>query len=322
MHKTSPRRGRQRPGARDAAQEGRRADRSAPPSTHAPDKPPAGLRADLPADPDACPALDPAFHETLDAALRGAGIALAPSVRAAIEAQARLLLAWTGAINLTAIRAPAGVALDHVADALAALPLLRRLGLRDGPAVLDIGSGGGYPGLPLGLALPAGRLALVESIGKKARFLRVAAAAAAAAMAANGGVAPHIAVFAERAEALGGRPEHRGRWDIVTVRAVGDLGTLAELGLPLLRPGGWLVAWKRDAGRGALAAESAAAEPAIARLGGALVAIEGVAVPGLEDHRLVLLRRGAARVAPATRPPTRPPRPVARRRGGAAGDAC
>jgi 16S rRNA (guanine527-N7)-methyltransferase len=293
--------------ARRAAQEGRRAGRSAPPSTH--------LRAELPTDPDACPRLDPAFHRSLDVALDGAGIVLDPGVRAGLEAHARLLLAWSGAINLTAIRTPDGVALQHVADALAALPLLRRLGLPPRPAVLDLGSGSGYPGLPLGLALPAGRLALVDAIGKKARFLRVVAAAAAAATTARGGRAPRIDVFAERAEELAGSAEHRARWDVVTARAVGDLRELAELSLPLLRPGGWLVAWKRDAGDGKLAAELAAAEAALALLGGVVAARESVGVPGLEDHRLIAVRCAA---------PTsgRFPRPVVERRRRAPGAAC
>jgi 16S rRNA (guanine527-N7)-methyltransferase len=292
--------------ARGTAHEGRRAWPGTPPSTHA--------RAELPIDPAACPALEPAFHEALDEALGSAGIVLDAAARAGIEAQARLLVVWTAAINLTAIRTSRGVALEHVADALAALPLLRGLGLPEGPAILDLGSGGGYPGLPLGLALPAGRLALVDSIGKKARFLRVAAAAAEAAAIANGGRAPRVDVFAVRAEALGAAAEHRGRWDLVTARAVGELRVLVELALPLLRRGGWLVAWKRDAGDGALAAEIAAAETSLARLGGVITAPQRVGVAGLEDHRLIGIRRAAA--APGRTPPHGGGRP--RRASGAA----
>jgi len=290
--------------ARRAAQEGRRAGRSAPPSTH--------VRIELPIDVDACPPLDDAFHRALDAALVGSGMTIGSDVRAGLEAHARLLLAWSAAINLTAIRSPAGVALEHVADALAALPLLRRLGLPARPAVLDLGSGGGYPGLPVGLALPAGRLALVDSIGKKARFLRVAAAAAASAMTARGGHAPQIDVLAVRAEALAGSAEHRARWDVVTARAVGDLRELAELSLPLIRPGGWLVAWKRDGGDGKLAVELAAAEAALAVLGGVITGVEPVGVPGLEDHRLVSLRRTAPKLGRSPRSDDGPRRRAAR----------
>ncbi|MFI5254663.1 MAG: RsmG family class I SAM-dependent methyltransferase, partial [Candidatus Limnocylindrales bacterium] len=108
---------------------------------------------------------------------------------------------------------------------------------------------------------------------------------------AAGGQPPQVEVIAGRAETLAGRPEHRAGWDVVTVRAVADLGRLAELGLPLLRPGGWLVAWKRDAGDGALAAEERSAEAGLRRLGGAIAVHETVAVPGLADHCLVAIRR-------------------------------
>jgi 16S rRNA (guanine527-N7)-methyltransferase len=290
--------------ARGTAQEGRPAGGCAPPSTHA--------RAPLPVFAADCPALEPAFGEALDAALAGAGIVLDAAARAGIEAQARLLMAWTAAINLTAIRTPGGVALEHVADSLAALPLLRGLDLPDRPAVLDLGSGGGYPGLPLGLVLPAGRLALLDSIGKKARFLRVAADAAAAALTSGGREPPRIDVLALRAETMAADPDQLRRWDLVTARAVGQLRVLAELALPLLRPGGWLVAWKRDAGDGALSAELATASATLTRLGGAVVVEERTGVAGLEDHRLIAVQRHAQprpnwAARPAAGRPRRPP---------------
>src|SRR6185295_6018856 len=88
--------------------------------------------------------------------------------RAAIGDHVRLLLAWTAAINLTAIRDPVAAAREHVLDSLAALPLLRARGT---PDLLDLGSGGGFPGVPLAIGLPRARTVLVESVGKKATFL-------------------------------------------------------------------------------------------------------------------------------------------------------
>ena len=102
---------------------------------------------------------------------------------------------------------------------------------------LDLGSGGGYPGLPLALALPAERALLVDSIAKKAAFLEVAVAAA--------GVAGRVEIAAARAESLAADRRHRERWPAVTVRAVASLAELVELAFPLLAPGGVLVAWKR-----------------------------------------------------------------------------
>ena len=103
-----------------------------------------------------------------------AGGDLPAAARAAIDDHVRLLLAWNEAINLSGIRAPEMVAREHVLDSLTALRLLRRAGIAE---FVDLGSGGGYPGLPLAIALPARRALLVESIGKKARFLEVAVAA-------------------------------------------------------------------------------------------------------------------------------------------------
>ena len=94
----------------------------------------------------------------------------------------------------------------------------------------------GFPGLPLAIALPARCAALVDSIGKKAAFLKVAAAAAANVV--------QVDVLAERAEDLAQEYDQREAWDIVTARAVGTLAEVAELGLPLARQGGVVVAWK------------------------------------------------------------------------------
>jgi 16S rRNA (guanine527-N7)-methyltransferase len=101
----------------------------------------------------------------LDATLLELGLSIDATVRRAIDDHVRLLLRWTEAINLTAIRDPAEAARLHVADSLAAVPVLRA---RSIDRFLDLGSGGGFPGLPLALALPAARAVLVESVGKKA----------------------------------------------------------------------------------------------------------------------------------------------------------
>lgn len=247
-------------------------------------------RAPLPTDPAACPPLDPAFAAGLDDALASLAMELTSGQRAGIEAHVRLLLAWNAAINLTAIRRPAAIALEHIADALTAVALARAADLGARPAVLDLGSGAGYPGLPLGLVLPAGRLTLVDSVGKKARFLEVAGNAAVQAMAATGEVVPELTVAAERAEALARDSGQRGCHDLVTARAVGPLSELIELGLPLLRPGGRLVAWKRTAGPKDLDEELAEAKRMLPVLGGVLDGIEVVRVRGLEDHRLVVVR--------------------------------
>jgi 16S rRNA (guanine527-N7)-methyltransferase len=222
-----------------------------------------------------------------------AGTDLPADARAAIDDHVRLLLAWNAAINLSGIRAPETIAREHVLDSLTALPLLRRAGIVE---FVDLGSGGGYPGLPLAIALPARRALLVESIGKKARFLDMAVAAL--------GLADRVTVASARAEAIAAEPRHRGNWQAVVSRAVADLTELAELGLPLLAVGGLLVAWKRRP----MEEELSRAERAVRQLGGHVVACEAVAVPGLEDHVLAVVEKVAFT------PPEFPRDPAARRR--------
>ena len=196
--------------------------------------------------------------------------------RDAIDSHVRLLLAWTTAMNLTAIREPAEVARLHVLDSLAVVPHLRPFGTR---RVLDLGSGGGYPGLPVAVALDADRALLVDAVGKKVRFLRTVIEATR--------LGTRFAAEAVRAEALAHDPRDRGAWPLVTARAVSSLAELVELALPLVAPGGRLVAWKRLP----LDDELRAAAPALAALRAGPVEVVDTGVPGLATHRLVIVPR-------------------------------
>ena len=201
-----------------------------------------------------------------------------PDARSVIAGHVRLLLAWNEAINLTAIRDPAAIAIRHVVDSLTAVRALqqRRVGRVDVSGFVDLGSGGGFPGIPLAAVLPFMRAVLVDSVGKKAAFLAAAVEAT--------GLGARVAVATERAEVLARDPRHRERWPAVTARAVGALDELAELAFPLLVPGGVLVAWKR----GDIDDEIAAARRALAGLGGGRIEVLPVSATGLLDHRLVV----------------------------------
>jgi 16S rRNA (guanine527-N7)-methyltransferase len=245
-------------------------------------------RAPLPADPSRCPPLPPDAQAALADGLAAMGLGDLPSPAVtALADHLRLLLAWTGAVNLTAIRDPRAAVAAHVLDALAALPLLREYGVR---ALLDLGSGGGYPGLPLAIALPTERALLVDSIGKKARFLATAVTGL--------GLADRVEVAAERAETLAADPRHRGRWPAVTARAVAALPELVELAFPLLAPGGLLVAWKRSE----IGEERLRAMPALAALGGGTLDVLQVAPPVPAGHVLVVCRKTGRTPASWPRP--------------------
>ncbi len=233
-------------------------------------------REPLPSRVEDTPALPATYRDALERGLQALPLTLSPVAREAIDGHARLLLAWTTAINLTAIRDPAAVATGHVLDSLAAVPLVERRGVDRG---LDLGSGGGYPGLPLAAALPDIAVTLVEPIGKKARFLETVVGAT--------GLADRVTVHQARAETLAASPEHRGRWPLVTARAVASLPELVELAFPLLAPGGALLAWKRAD----LDAELTAGRRAAVGLGGGRLTVVDPAVPGLAEHRLVVAVR-------------------------------
>ena len=222
---------------------------------------------------------------------------LPADAREAIDAHVRLLLAWTVAINLTAIRDPAEVARLHVLDSLAAVPHLAATRRRRGCSTSARAAA--FPGLPLAAALGADRALLVDSVGKKVRFLRTVSRRP-----ASSAGSPRRRSGPRRSRATRGTAR---RWPAVTARAVTSLAELVELGLPLLAPGGVLVAWKRGprrrrAGRRGRGAPGAAGRPGRGRAGG---------VPGLEGHCLVIVPRGGAHRRPL---PARP--------GGAAAPAA
>ena len=285
-----------------------RASRPSPP----PSRPP------LPRDVEGLPELGDAFWRLLDGGLAALPLELAPGARAAIDRHARLLLAWNQSINLTALRTAEQVARLHVLDGLAAQPtcrqLLERAGVEAGAArILDLGSGGGYPGLPVAITLGGGHCALVDSVRKKADFLAVAAAAVEGALRAAGEPVPQFTVLAERAEDLADEPDQREGWHLVLARAVGSLAEVAELALPLLRIGGHLVAWKRSTAREdgtGLADELRAARRVIQAAGGSrprVVRAPSAEALGLAGHVLVIV--------PKVRPtPDRYPRPPGERR--------
>jgi 16S rRNA (guanine527-N7)-methyltransferase len=140
---------------------------------------------------------------------------------------ADMVLDWNKRVNLTRIVEPAEVERLHIADSLAFLP---HVGALDAP-IVDIGSGAGYPGIPVAVVTGL-RVCLCESVGKKAAFLEEAVAA----------LAIDAEVFGGRAERYA--DEHREGAGTVLARAVSSLPSLVELAAPLLRSGGRLIALK------------------------------------------------------------------------------
>lgn len=143
-----------------------------------------------------------------------------------------LLIDWNARMNLTAITEPKDVAKKHFYDSLAALPYLK-----DGAKVADVGTGAGFPAIPLLIMNPTLRFTLVDSLQKRLTFLEEVLKTLG--LSAN--------IVHARAEDFGRDQSARGQFDAVTSRAVASLPVLLELTVPLLRVGGKVYCYKGDA---------------------------------------------------------------------------
>ncbi|HEY1294493.1 MAG TPA: 16S rRNA (guanine(527)-N(7))-methyltransferase RsmG [Chloroflexota bacterium] len=176
----------------------------------------------------------PEFESSLVDAAARLGIRLSDGQLARLDQLGAALRDGNRRVNLTRIIDPRAIEIRHFLDSLsAAVPLLDRLQAGEALRLVDVGSGGGMPGLPLKIAFPALRVTLVESVNKKAAFLRETVA--------DLGLAD-VSVVAERAEVAARLDDHRDVYDWATARALGSLPVVVELCAPFLAPGGLLVA--------------------------------------------------------------------------------
>ncbi len=202
------------------------------------------------------------------------GLRLTPSQLEQFVAYEALLLEWNEHISLTAIRQPRQIRVRHFLDSLSCAAATGPLNNR---SLIDIGSGAGFPGLPLKIAFPDLQLTMVESTEKKARFLELVKEE----LGLTG-----VAIIADRAEVVGHSPDHREKFDWAAARAVADLRVLVELCLPLVRVGGYMLAQKGENAE----VETAAAATAITTLGGGEAALTPIRLPETEQtHTLIVI---------------------------------
>jgi 16S rRNA (guanine527-N7)-methyltransferase len=183
------------------------------------------------------------------------------------------LLEWNEKFNLTAIRKPEEIRSKHFLDSLTCLQ-----GFKEPKPVrmIDIGTGAGFPGIPLKIAYPHLRLTLVESVGKKADFCRHMVDLL---------QLEKVDVLQARAEDLGQTASHREAYDLAVARAVAALPVLVEYLLPLVKVGGRMIAQKGESAP----AEVHAAEHAVRMLGGRILQLKPIVLPGVADERFLIL---------------------------------
>lgn len=212
----------------------------------------------------------------------------------------RLLREWNEKFNLTAILDDQGIAIKHVLDSLTLLPYLDRVQASsptDELTMIDVGSGAGFPGIPLKIMRPDLKILLLDSMVKRIRFLDEVIAD----LKLQG-----ISTWHGRAEDGARDANLREKFQVATARAVAPLPALCEYCLPFVRLGGTFLAMKGPAGR-----ESQEARRAIQLLGGELVAVDEFILPGTDIKRTIIT---IGKIAPtpaayprqAGKPETRP----------------
>jgi 16S rRNA (guanine527-N7)-methyltransferase len=199
-----------------------------------------------------------------------AGVSLPPGVRDKLARYLALLAEWNRTYNLTAIREPERMVTHHVLDALAVLPHLGDETAHPGLRLLDVGSGGGVPAIPLAIARPAWRVVALDSSHKKGAFLQQAVIEL---------PLPNVEVVVARVEDY----TPPAPFDVVISRAFSDLATFVESSARHLADGGRLVAMK-----GVYPDEEIAQLPPAFRV----VAAPALTVPGLDAERhLIVMER-------------------------------
>lgn len=191
-----------------------------------------------------------------------------------------LLVEWNKVMNLTAITEEADVVTKHFTDSLA---LVKAVEMRElemgGLSVMDVGTGAGFPGIPLKIAFPQLQVTLLDSLNKRVKFLSQ--------VYEELGLAGITALHG-RAEDYGRDGAHREQYDVCVSRAVANMASLAEYCMPFVKVGGWFVPYKS----GEIEEELAAGKMAVKILGGEIAGVERFALPGAEAMRsLVKIRK-------------------------------
>jgi 16S rRNA (guanine527-N7)-methyltransferase len=216
------------------------------------------------------------------------GLELSPDAQHAFSVYADELLEWNQNVNLTAITAPEAIEMRHFLDSLS---VLLGVAFPPGARVMDVGTGAGFPGLPLRLISPKIELTLLEATAKKTHFLEHIVTQ----LKLN-----NVQILNARAEEAGHHPHRREQSDIVLARAVAQMPTLSEYLLPFCKIGGRCVALKGETA----SAEVQQAETALRILGGHVEKLIPVELPQVaETHYLVVIEKIAAT------PPQYPRRP-------------
>jgi len=187
-----------------------------------------------------------------------------------------LLLQWNQKINLTSLKTPQEIIIKHFLDSISCAKVINKYIDTVGISVIDVGTGAGFPGIPIKIIYPSIRLFLLEARNKKTIFLEKVT---------DEMNFQKVKILNGRAEIFGKSVDYREKYDIVVSRAVAHLNVLSEYCLPLVRVGGLFVAQK---GR-SYKKETEKSLKTIQVLGGELIGVENVQIPFIDQERHLLL---------------------------------
>ena len=211
-----------------------------------------------------------------------AGIPLQPLQLQQFSVYYDLLTETNKVMNLTALTSPEEVAVKHFIDSL----LCYDAAVMRGRKVIDVGTGAGFPGIPLKIYDPSLQLVLLDSLEKRLKFLQTAVQRLRLA---------DVGFEHMRAEDAGRNIKMRGQADVAVSRAVARLSVLAEYCLPLVKKGGYFVALKGSKYK----EEITEAENAVRILGGSVASVKETELPGLNDGRAIIVIRKIKDTPPA-----------------------
>lgn len=187
---------------------------------------------------------------------------------------AEILLEWNQKLNLTAITRPEDIVIKHFLDSLL---ILQAVELKQGATVIDVGTGAGFPGIPLKIARPDLKLTLLDSLNKRVTFLEAVSSA----------LNQDIICLHARAEVLAHDTDYRECYDFATARAVAALPALCEYCMPYLKTGGYFLAMKG----GNIEEESESAKQTIALLGGKIKTIRQYSLPNDNARSVIVIKK-------------------------------
>lgn len=211
------------------------------------------------------------FHDCLKERMGQYGMALSEKQSEQFDIYYKLLIEWNEKINLTAITAPDEVAVKHIIDSLSAWQET----FNSAAKAIDIGTGAGFPGIPLKIMHPKLHLTLLDSLAKRLNFLKEVL------VQLN---ISDVELLHGRAEDIGRDKKYREKFDLVFSRAVAKMSVLSEYALPLVEINGCFIALKGKKYK----EEAAEVKNALSILGGRLDKIKPVHLPGLDDIRAVI----------------------------------